>query len=116
MPKSAISLARELLGRDKSSLEVLEIHQFRDNAEAHDDEAMDRLHANFESTFERVQSELSASFGEPIRTGNDHDEDIPLGGVNLFAVWSVEAQLLYLAFAHEDRELPILLMMGTVLR
>lgn len=116
MPKSATNLAHELLGQDNVSLEDLEIHQFRDNVEAHDDEAMGRLYADFESKFERAQSELSASFGEPIRTGNEHDEDIPLGGVNRFAVWSVETKLLYLAFAHEDRELPILLMMGTVLR
>jgi len=116
MPKSAVDLAAELLGLPKASLEDLEIHQFKDDSAAHDDVAMQQLHADFESKFERAQSELSARYGEPIRTGDDHDEDIPLGGVNRFAVWSVETKLLYLAFAHEDRECPILLMMGTVLR
>ena len=116
MLKSAPHLARELLSRAKASLEDLEIHQFRDDAEAHDDQAMDRLYVDFEFGFERALLELSASFGEPIRTGNRDDEVIPLCGIIRFAVWSVESKRLYLAFAHEDRGLPILLMMGTVLQ
>jgi hypothetical protein len=116
MPKSAANLAHDLLGRAKASLEDLEIHQFRDDAEAHDDEALQRLRTDFEAKFERAQSELSASYGPPVRTGDDYDEDIPLNGVGRFAIWEVESRLLYLAFAHEDRGLPILLMLGTVLR
>lgn len=115
MLKSATTLACELLGRAKARLEDLEIHQFRDDAEAHDDEAMQRLHADFESKFERAQSDLSVSYGEPIRTGDDDDENIPLCGVGRFAVWQVESKRLYLAFAHEDRECPVLLMLWTVL-
>jgi hypothetical protein len=116
MPKSATNIARELLGCAKASLEDLEIHQFGDDAEAHDDEALQRLYADFEAKFERAQSELSASYGKPVRTGDNDDEDIPLNGIGRFAVWDVENKLLYLAFAHEDRGLPVLLMLGTNLR
>jgi len=116
MPKSAVNLATELLRRPKASLEDLEIHQFEDDAAAHDDVVMEQLHADFESKFEREQSELSARYGKPSRTGDDDDEVIPLCGVGRFAIWSVEGKLLYLALAHEDRECPILLMLGTVLR
>ena len=61
MPKSATVLAQELLGRAKASLEDLEIHQFKNDAEAHDDEAIQRLHADFKAKLELAQSELSAS-------------------------------------------------------
>ena len=111
MPKSATNLARQFLARDKGSLEDLRIHQFKNDKEAHDDIAIDRLHAEFVSDFERVLSELSASYGEPSRTGVDNDKDIPLCGVDRFAIWEVEGRLLYVAVAHEDRECPLLLMM-----
>ena len=116
MPKSATNLACELLSRADDALEDLEIHQFRDGAETHDDEGMQELYANFEAMFERARSELSTSCGQPVRTGNDYDEDIPLNGIVRFAIWKIESKLLYLAFAHEDRELSILLMLGTVSR
>lgn len=114
MPKSATNLARKLLSRTDDALEDLEVHQFRDDAEAHDDSGMQGHYANFEAIFERARSELSASYGQPVRTGNDYDEDIPLNGIVQFAVWKIESKLLYLAFVHEDRGLPILLMLGTV--
>lgn len=116
MSKSATNLAHKLLGLQKASLEELETHQFRDDAEAHDDEALQRLRADFEAKFERAQSELSASYGQPVRTGDDYDEDIPLSGVGRFAIWEVASKLLYLAFAHEDGGLPILLVLGTAAR
>jgi hypothetical protein len=116
MSKSAVNLANELLGRSKASFEFLEIHQFEDNLAAHDDVAMEQLYSDFESQFEQAQSELSACYGEPSPTGDDDDEVIPINGVLRFAIWSVGGKLLYLATAHEDRELPILLMLGTALR
>jgi hypothetical protein len=118
MPKTAINLANDLLGREKASLEDLEIHRFRKDAEAHDDEAIQRLYDDFEGKFMRAQSELSAKYGQPVRTGDQYEKDIhiPLNGIIRFAIWKVESKPLYLAFTHEDRGLPILLMLGTVLR
>lgn len=112
MTKSAPALARQFLASDKDSLEDLRIHQFESDEEAHDDSAIDGLQAAFVSDFERVKSELASIYGEALRAGNDHDEDIPLSGVFRFVIWSIEGRLLYLAVAHEDRECPILLMIG----
>ena len=39
--------------------------------------------------------------------------DIPLNGVFRFAVWPVGDKQLFAAAAHEDRGVPILLMLGT---
>ena len=116
MPKLAINLARQLLSRVEDSLEDLEVHEFKDDAAAHDDNAMDRLHADFETKFERVQAELSATYGVPSRTGAADDVLIQLCGVFRFAVWVVEGRQLYVALAHEDRDCPILLMLGTAPR
>jgi hypothetical protein len=116
MTKFASPLARQFLASDKDSLEDLRIHQFKNNEEAHDDSAIDRLHEAFITDFEHVKSELSSVYGEPLRTGADHDDDIPLCGVFRFAIWSIESRLLYVAVAHEDRECPILLMIGVASR
>jgi hypothetical protein len=116
MPKSPTTLAHNLLSLDHARMEDLEIHRFKDGREAHDDEAIRRLYSDFESKIERAQSELSASYGMPIRMGNNGDKDIPIAGVRRFAVWEVGTKLLYLAFAHEDRGAPILLILGAGLR
>ena len=102
MPKSATNLAHKLLSRADDAIEDLEIHQFRDDAESLDDEGMQRLYANFEAMFEGARSELSASYGQPVRTGADYDGDISLNGIVRFAIWKIEGKLLYVAFAHED--------------
>ena len=113
MAKSAVSLAREVLEGDAGALEELRIHEFTDDEEAHDDEAVEQLYADFSSEFAGVVAVLSKQYGKPSRTGNDDDEDIPLNGVFRFAVWPVGDKQLFVAAAHEDRGVPVLLMLGT---
>ena len=50
----------------------------------------------------------------PLGGGDDGHSVVPLCGVFRFAVWERDGRHLYLAAAHEDRELPYLLVMGTV--
>lgn len=113
MAKSATTLASELLEGDAGALEELRIHEFKDDDEAHDDEAVEKLYADFASQFDRVEAELSKRYGKPSRTGKEDDEIIPLNGVFRFAVWPVGDKQLFVAAAHEDRGVPILLMLGT---
>jgi len=113
MAKSAAALARELLEGDPGGLEELRIHEFADDEEAHDDDAIDQLYDEFSAEFERVAAVLSQQYGKPSRTGEEDDEVIPLNGVFRFAVWSVGDKQLFAAAAHEDRGVPILLMLGT---
>jgi hypothetical protein len=112
MAKSATELARELLDSAEDGLEELRIHEFPDDVSADDDELHEALHAGFAAAFDRVRAELAEAFGAPSRTGTEDDEVIPLNGVFRFAVWEVEGKLLYVAAAHEDRSVPILLMLG----
>ena len=73
---------------------------------------MERLYKEFLAEFDRAAGELSKKYGTPARMGKQDDSAIPLNGVFRFAVWEVEGTELYLAAAHEEREVPILLMMG----
>jgi len=113
MAKSAITLASELLQGDAGSLEELRIHEFTDDEEAHDDEAIENLYSDFSAEFDRIEAALTKEYGEPSRTGKEDDEAIPLNGVFRFAVWAVGDKQLFAAAAHEDRGVPILLMLGT---
>ena len=113
MSKSATALAKELLEGDPGGLEELRIHEFTDDESAHDDELTERLHADFSAEFERVQKDLTKQYGPPSRTGETDDEVIPLNGVFRFAVWEVGETQLFAAASHEDRGVPILLMLGT---
>lgn len=113
MGKSANELAKQLLASADHGLGDLRVHQFKKDHEAHDDAAIQRLYAEFISDFERVKADLSASYGSPVRVGTNMDENIPFNGVFRFAIWRVEGRLLYAATAHEDRGLPVLLMLGT---
>ena len=60
-----------------------------------------------------MQKELAKEFGPPSRIGKADDEFIPLGGVFRFAIWEVGDSQLFVAASHEDRGVPILLMIGT---
>lgn len=113
MSKTATALAKELLDGDPGGLEELRIHEFTDDESAHDDELTERLYADFSAEFERVQKELTEQYGSPERAGETDDEMIPLNGVFRFAVWSVGDRQLFAAASHEDRGVPILLMLGT---
>jgi hypothetical protein len=113
MAKSATALASELLEGDSGGLEELRVHEFADDEEAHDDDTVDKLYQEFSSEFDGVVTALSKKYGMPSRTGKEDDKVIPLNGVFRFAVWSVGDTQLFAAAAHEDRGVPILLMLGT---
>ena len=113
MAKSVTTLAQELLACDPGNLEELRIHEFEDDASANDDQALEQLYQDFAKDFDQVQAELSKQYGPPTRTGKADDDAIPLNGVFRFAIWSVDDKQLFAVAAHEDRGVPILLMLGT---
>jgi hypothetical protein len=113
MAKSATALARELLDSDPGGLEKLRVHVFDDDVELHDNTTLEKLYAEFAEEFDRCVAELSKQYGTPDRQGEEDDDVVPLNGVFRFAVWVVGDQQLFVAAAHEDREVPVLLMVGT---
>ncbi len=113
MSKSTTTLAREILGENAGKFEVLRIYVFPDDKSAHDDELTERLYADFSAELERVQIGLSKQYGSPSRVGQTHENGMLLNGVFRFAVWLVKDRQLFVAAAHEDRGLPVLLVLGT---
>ncbi len=113
MSNEALVLADRLLEEDAGQLEELRVHMFETDEEAHDDEAIERLYAEFEVDFDRIMAALSEEYGAPARTGVEDDDVVELNGVFRFAIWQVGDKLLYATVAHEDRECPVLLMLGT---
>lgn len=112
MAKSVSALAKKALAAGKGAMEEVRIHVFEDDEEAHDEEAVEKLHADFAKQFDKSVATLSKEYGQPKRTGQKDDRAIPLNGVFRFAIWKVGKLELYAA-AHEDREIPIILMLGT---
>ena len=111
--KSAHAAASELLASGTGGLEELRVHVFADEESTHDDQLTERLYAEFASDFEGAQLELSKIYGEPTFAGSEGYELIPLVGIVQFALWTVGDLQLFLALSHEDRDLPILLTIGT---
>lgn len=112
--KSATQIARELLANGEEEPVEIRDHEFADDAAAHDDAAIERLYTEFGAECKKLQAELTRTFGKPSETGQEDGEIVPHNGVFQFAAWEVEDQYLFVAASHEDRELPILLTIGTV--
>jgi len=113
MRQVAVPIARQLLASPKASIAELWIRPFEDDSAAHDDDLQAQLERDFVTAFEEAQSELTEQFGRPARVGDDYDESLPLSGVFRLAIWSTGDQNLWLAAAHEDRECPFVLLLGT---
>jgi hypothetical protein len=113
MREDAIAVARKVLASPAGEIAELWVRPFEDEDSGHDDALQDRLGADFAAAFDKARSELAAEFGPPARAGEDDDETVPLCGVFRFAVWSMSDREMWLAAAHEDRECPFLLVLGT---
>ena len=113
MLKSSRKLANKVLRDGPGGLEEIRVHVFADDEAAHDNDRVEELYSEFGVDFERVQCELSSIYGQPTWAGCEDHDDIPMNGVFHFAMWKIGDQMLFVAAAHEDREVPILLMIGT---
>ena len=111
----ALELARQCLAADGESSELLLVYVFEDDEEAHDDKLQEKLEAEFRQLWLAVTEELNQTFGlgETYPLPEDGDiEWIPLNGIGGASSWDTDKGRLWLAYAHEDRETPIILMIG----
>jgi hypothetical protein len=108
-----IPVARKLLAGPPGEVAELWVQQFANEEAAHDDALQGRLQHDFAAAFEVARLELIAAFGPPARVGATEERVVPLGGALRTAVWWVDDRHLWLAAAHEDRELPFHLLLGT---
>jgi hypothetical protein len=112
---SAVGLALKCLAAEGKQLELLLIYQFKDDAEAHDDELQRRLEVEFEKEWKRATTEIACEFGAAtIAVDYNDTRYVPLNGVGGVSSWLVGDKRLYVCYAHEDRELPYLLVVGVI--
>jgi hypothetical protein len=108
-----VAAAQSCLLESAEPIAVLRIHEFADDSEAHDDVLQGSLRQAFEAAFSEAVASLEAAFGPSVELLDGPDtECIPLCGVFCAAAWEVNGQRLFLAAAHEDRETPLLLVVG----
>jgi hypothetical protein len=113
--RSPTQLARDFLRAGDDKMECLREHDFGDDEVAqHDDELHERLCEEFSAEVDRLKEELSGTYGKPLRTGSADTPLVPLNGVFRYAVWRVGAKRLYVAASREERECPVVLVLGTV--
>src|SRR5258707_14056730 len=111
----AVDLARKCLTTKEQHLEPLLIYRFEDDCTAHDDELQERLKVEFEEEWNRATGELAREFGQAsIAISYDKTKYVPLNGVGGASSWQIGTKRLFVAYAHEDRETPYLLVVGTV--
>ena len=92
---------------------LLQIYQFQDDVEAHDDVLQEKLSNRFLQAFQEAANALDDTYGPHTEFDVEDDVDsIPLCGVFRAVSWGVAGNNLYLAAAHEDRETPYLLVVG----
>ena len=113
MKYSPAEIAAELLQNDDNGLKDLRVHMFEEDEDAHNDELLECIYEEFGNELKQAETILSQTYGSPARTGTEDDDIIPLNGLFRFSIWQVGDKVLYLAAAHEDRGLPVILMIGT---
>jgi hypothetical protein len=112
----ALELARKCLSADGPQMEPLLVYSFQSDVDAHDDVLQNRLITEFEEEWRKASVELAREFGAAVTAEScEETEYVPLNGVGGASSWQVAGKRLYVAYAHEDRETPYLLIVGTLI-
>jgi hypothetical protein len=113
--KSPAQLARQFLRASDEKIEWLREHDFGDDEVAqHDDGLHEELCEEFSAEVDRLKEELSKTYGKPLRAGSADSRLVPVNGVFRYAVWRVGGKRLYVVASREERECPVVLVLGTV--
>jgi hypothetical protein len=107
-----VEISRKVI-RSETEIELLSIHEFKNDSEAHDDKYQRKIHKEFQKAFNNHLKELEIEYGKSLIAEMEDEFDIiPLCGVFHSAIWKLDHGNLYLAVSHEDRETPVLLILG----
>jgi hypothetical protein len=106
--------AEELLKSSASQCEEIDCREFYDDEEAHDDQLQESLEGMFLKNCAKYEKAITQKYGAPAMEGTTEHCDLPLNGVLRYFIWSIKEKMLYLAVCHEDRELPWVVCLGTI--
>ncbi len=90
------------------------MHQFNDEVEAHDSQLQARLAEELAAEYEKALVELSNEYGQPAVEGAEAAARVPMGGTLRASLWRGGYREFWLAACHEDRELPLMLVVGLI--
>lgn len=123
--KDIINFTENLISSGKECFEVIHLREFEHEEEQHDDELIDSVIGEFTNILKALALELAEKYGKPklvLEEENfeviEEDEEVieneqfyvPYSFAS--AVWKKEDFILYLAVCQEDREFPIILVIG----
>lgn len=112
---TALELARACLAKPGQPMELLLMYSFEGDVDAHDDDLQDRLEISFKNEWSSCVAVIEKEYGPAsIGTTCDRTDFVPLNGVGGVASWRIAGRRLWVAYAHEDREIPWLLMVGVL--
>jgi hypothetical protein len=78
-----------------------------------DYEEMDEIFDGLVLKWEKLVSEITSAWGPPLQAGSADEVDFPWSVLgDRIAVWSRDDRFAYVAVRHEDKELPMLLLLG----
>jgi len=107
------AVAQTCLAYDGRHDEALLVYSFKDDNDAHDDALQERLWTEFRQTWLTATAELEKKFGPAVIAEKmEETRWVPLCGVGGVSSWKTDCGLLWIAYAHEDRECPFLLLVG----
>ena len=108
-----------LFSGDTGAFDLIDSRHFNDDMEAHDPNLQERYWAEMSANFQAAIVQASAIWGEPVaRIRRDDDaadlwvDRTQLGFIEMVAWLREDGQHVFVLLAHEDRELPILLLAG----
>src|SRR5262245_39208183 len=96
---TAVALASKCLEAKGRPMELLLTYQFKDDADAHDDDLQQRIEMEFEKEWKRATSEIAREFGAPTIVVDDEDTAyVPLNGVCGASSWLIGNKRIYVSF------------------
>ncbi len=112
--KVALQLSKQLLANRIDSWHCVQAWEFSTESEAHDEELIKQYYAEANEARAAIEQRLSAAYGPPASAGASQHREIQHGGIIRYSLWNLEDRKLYLITAHEDTELLVELLIGTL--
>jgi hypothetical protein len=111
MPKTMLDILQTLLAAPEEGQHLL--RETRDFWEDYDPDEMDALYYELVAEMNVIVESLTAVWGVPDFHGRWDDADYPAWAFHdVIAYWERQGRFAYVAVRHEDKELPIELMLG----
>ena len=119
IPDDIVAHVSDLLASGEDGFDVLKLRYLESEEYQHDDDLIDSIAQEFTVTLRILASQLDDKYGSHKFTSDLEDEpeeeegdEFYVPGSYVSAVWEQEEFILYLAVCQEDRESPIMLVVG----